>query len=128
MTLADWFRTAARLGLDGADVSVAHIVSRQPTDLRRLARQAGDAGVDVPMLVTYTDFTHPDPGYRATRAFDCSTKTTRADRSGSGTTSRIRPRGSSTSSHAREGRVSRCSSTPRTTWCWVMILCLCWRP
>jgi sugar phosphate isomerase/epimerase len=65
MTLADWFRTAARLGLDGADVSVAHIVSRQPTDLRRLARQAGDAGVDVPMLVTYTDFTHPDPGYRA---------------------------------------------------------------
>ena len=65
MTLADWFRTAARLGLDGADVSVAHVVSRQPTDLRRLARQAGDAGVDVPMLVTYTDFTHPDPGYRA---------------------------------------------------------------
>jgi sugar phosphate isomerase/epimerase len=65
MTLADWFRTAARLGLDGADVSVAHIVSRQPTDLRRLARQAGDAGVEIPMLVTYTDFTHPDPGYRA---------------------------------------------------------------
>ena len=65
MTLADWFRTAARLGLDGADVSVAHIASRQPTDLRRLAGQAGDAGVDIPMLVTYTDFTHPDPVHRA---------------------------------------------------------------
>ena len=65
MTLADWFRTAARLGLDGADVSVAHVASRRPADLQRLAQQAGDAGVDVPMLVTYTDFTHPDPVYRA---------------------------------------------------------------
>ena len=65
MTLADWFRTAARLGLDGADVSVAHVASRRPADLQRLAQQSGDAGVDVPMLVTYTDFTHPDPVYRA---------------------------------------------------------------
>ena len=65
MTLANWFRTAARLGLDGADVSVAHVPSRRPADLQRLAQQAGDAGVDVPMLVTYTDFTHPDPAYRA---------------------------------------------------------------
>jgi sugar phosphate isomerase/epimerase len=65
MTLADWFRTAARLGFDGADVSVAHVASRQPADLQRLAQQARDAGVVVPMLVTYTDFTHPDPAYRA---------------------------------------------------------------
>jgi sugar phosphate isomerase/epimerase len=65
MTLADWFRTAARLGLDGADVSVAHVASRRPVDLQRLAQQAEEAGVDVPMLATYTDFTHPDPVYRA---------------------------------------------------------------
>jgi sugar phosphate isomerase/epimerase len=70
MTLADWFRTAARLGLDGADVSVAHVASRRPLDLDRLRQQASDAAVDLPMLVTYSDFTHPDPEYRSKQIDD----------------------------------------------------------
>lgn len=64
-TLGDWFRMAAELGLDGADVSVAHITSRAPTDLAALRREAGAAGVQIVMLATYTDFTHPDPKQRA---------------------------------------------------------------
>jgi sugar phosphate isomerase/epimerase len=64
MSLADWLRLAGRLGLDGADISVAHVTSRQPTFLREVRRAAGDAGIGIVMLATYTDFTHPDPVYR----------------------------------------------------------------
>jgi sugar phosphate isomerase/epimerase len=63
-TLADWFRLAADLGLDGADVSVVHLPGRQASDLRPVRRQAEDAGVQIAMLVTYADFTHPDAAER----------------------------------------------------------------
>lgn len=64
-TLADWFRFAAELGLDGADISVAHLPGRDEASLGPIRRQAEDAGVAIPMMVTYTDFTHPDPAIRA---------------------------------------------------------------
>lgn len=64
-TLADWFRFAAELGLDGADVSVVHLQSRDPAYLRTVRQQASAAGVQIAMLVTYADFTHPDAAERA---------------------------------------------------------------
>jgi sugar phosphate isomerase/epimerase len=64
-TLADWFRFAAALGLDGADISVLHLPGRDAASLDSLHRQAEDAGVVIPMMVTYTDYTHPDPTIRA---------------------------------------------------------------
>jgi sugar phosphate isomerase/epimerase len=70
MSLEDWFRTAARLGLDGADLSVAHIVSRRPQDLDRLGQAAGDAGIALAILVAYTDFTHPNAAYRVKQVED----------------------------------------------------------
>jgi sugar phosphate isomerase/epimerase len=70
MSLGEWFRMAALLGLDGADLSVAHITSREPAFLRGLQREASDAGVSVAMVVTYSDFTHPDARYRAQQADD----------------------------------------------------------
>lgn len=63
-TLADWFRFAAELGLDGADISVAHVTSRALGDLDALRRQAQNAGMSIPVMVTYTDFTHPDADER----------------------------------------------------------------
>jgi sugar phosphate isomerase/epimerase len=64
-TLGDWFRLSADLGLDGADVSVAHLGGRPPGELDGLRREAADAGVRIAMLVTYSDFTRPDAGDRA---------------------------------------------------------------
>jgi sugar phosphate isomerase/epimerase len=64
-TLTDWFGFAAQLGLDGADLSVVHLPSRQPTELRVLRRLAEDAGIQIAMIVTYADFTHPDEHERA---------------------------------------------------------------
>jgi sugar phosphate isomerase/epimerase len=70
LTPGDWFRMAAELGLDGADLSVAHVTSRAPAYLDALRREAADAGVRIPILVTYSDFTHPDATYRARQIDD----------------------------------------------------------
>jgi sugar phosphate isomerase/epimerase len=67
-TLGDWFRLAAELGLDGADLSVAHVASRAPAYLAGLRREAGDAGVRLVMLATYSDFTQPDASARIRQA------------------------------------------------------------
>jgi sugar phosphate isomerase/epimerase len=63
-TLPDWFHFAAELGLDGADISVVHLQSHEPAYLQTLRRQAEAAGVQIAMLVTYADFTHPDAAER----------------------------------------------------------------
>jgi sugar phosphate isomerase/epimerase len=70
MTLGEWFRMAARIGLDGADFSVAHVASRATATLEELRSEATDADVELPMLVTYTDFTHPDAAYRRAQIDD----------------------------------------------------------
>jgi sugar phosphate isomerase/epimerase len=63
-TLPQWFALAVALGLDGADVSVVHLASTTPDYLQELRDQATDAGIQIAMLVTYADFTHPDAGER----------------------------------------------------------------
>ena len=68
VTLADWFRRAAWLGLDGADLSVIHLARQTASDLDHLREQATDAGVETPILVTYSDFTHPDAEERTRQA------------------------------------------------------------
>lgn len=59
-----WVRMAASLGLDGADLSVAH-VSREAAWLDGLRQEAEDAGMEIAMLAAYSDFTHADARYRA---------------------------------------------------------------
>lgn len=65
MSLADWFEFASELGLDGADVSVAHLAQNAPDYLHSLRNQSAEAGVEIAMLVSYTDFTHPDAAERS---------------------------------------------------------------
>ena len=69
-TPGDWFRMAAALGLDGADLSVSHVPGRAPTALDELRGEAEAAGVEIAMLATYSDFTHPDAAERARQADD----------------------------------------------------------
>jgi len=70
LTLPAWFELAAALGLDGADLSVAHVASRSPAYLAELRRAAESAGVQIVMLATYTDFTHPDAAERQRQVED----------------------------------------------------------
>ncbi len=65
MSLADWFALARDAGYDGADVSVAHLDSLEEGYLHELRDQATACDVQIPMLVTYSDFTHPDAARRA---------------------------------------------------------------
>jgi sugar phosphate isomerase/epimerase len=70
ITPGDWFRMAAALELDGADISVAHVASRSTNHLDALKREAADAGVTIAMLAAYTDFTHPSSHERARQVDD----------------------------------------------------------
>ncbi|MEM7129336.1 MAG: sugar phosphate isomerase/epimerase family protein [Chloroflexota bacterium] len=63
-TLADWFNFAGTIGLDGADVSVAHLTELSSSYLGSLRSQADDAGVQILMIATYSDFTHPNADER----------------------------------------------------------------
>ena len=65
ITLDDWFRFAAELGLDGTDVSVVHLANYSPAYLAEVRAQAENRGLRIAMLVTYSDFTHPDAAERA---------------------------------------------------------------
>lgn len=65
MKLPDWFAFAAELGLDGADLSVVHLLSTDTAYLHSLRDQAADLGIGIVMVVTYADFTHPDATERA---------------------------------------------------------------
>lgn len=64
-TLSDWLVFANELGLDGADVSVAHLQNTTSQDQNNLRQQADSLGIQIAMVVTYTDFTHPDDLERA---------------------------------------------------------------
>lgn len=65
MSLAEWFQWAGRHGLDGADISVAHLDSLAPAYLHRVRDSAAAHGVQIAMLVTYSDFTLPEADQRA---------------------------------------------------------------
>lgn len=61
ITLDDWFRFAAELGLDGADISVVHLAEDSPSYLADVRAQAAAHGLCIAMLVTYSDFTQARP-------------------------------------------------------------------
>ncbi len=64
LSLGDWFQLAAELQLDGADISVAHLESLAPSYLKQLRAAALVSGVEISMLVTYSDFALPSPADR----------------------------------------------------------------
>ena len=64
LSLVDWFDLARDAGYDGADISVAHLDSLEEGYLHGLRDQAAARAIQVPMLVTYSDFTHPEAAQR----------------------------------------------------------------
>jgi sugar phosphate isomerase/epimerase len=64
MSIRDWALEGARTGLDGIDLSVLFLKSRNPEYLDKTRREIEEAGVRVAMVTTYPDFTHPNPEER----------------------------------------------------------------
>jgi sugar phosphate isomerase/epimerase len=64
MTVVEWARMGAGLGLDAIDLSILFVPDRRPSSVSALRRQIADQGMGVAMLTSYPDFTHPDPAQR----------------------------------------------------------------
>jgi sugar phosphate isomerase/epimerase len=64
MTIKDWATQAAGVGLDGIDLSILFLKSREGGYLDRIRGQIADSGIRVAMVNTYPDFTNPDPKER----------------------------------------------------------------
>ena len=60
MSIKDWALEGARTGLDGIDLSVLFLKSRELEYLNKIRQEIEDAGIRVAMVTTYPDFTHPD--------------------------------------------------------------------
>ncbi len=65
MSVAEWARMGARLGLDAIDLSILFVPDRSPRATADLRRQIEAEGMRVAMVTTYPDLTHPDPHRRA---------------------------------------------------------------
>jgi sugar phosphate isomerase/epimerase len=64
MTVGQWAREGAALGLDAIDISILFVKETTPSYLASLRQQIEDAGIGLTMVCLYTDFTHPDAGER----------------------------------------------------------------
>jgi sugar phosphate isomerase/epimerase len=65
MSVAEWARIGAQIGLDAIDLSILFVPDRSLLSAANLRRQIEAEGIRVTMLTSYPDFTHPDAGQRA---------------------------------------------------------------
>lgn len=76
MTLREWARMGAELGLDAIDVSILFFPDPSEAALREARQAVEGEGMSITMMSTYPDFTHPDAAHRRreleqeVRAFD----------------------------------------------------------
>jgi len=64
MSVAEWARMGAELGLDAIDLSILFVADRRPAAVAALRRSIEDEGMSVAMVTSYPDFTHPDADQR----------------------------------------------------------------
>jgi len=64
MSVADWARMGAAVGLDAIDLSVLFFKSLEPAYLDAMRKEIEAAGMTVAMVTSYPDFTNPDPAER----------------------------------------------------------------
>ena len=65
MSIGQWAREAAEIGLDAIDLSILFLRDCEPNGLSRMRREIESSGLRVTMVATYPDFTHPDSVERA---------------------------------------------------------------
>ena len=64
MTVGEWAQMGADIGLDAIDISILFVADRSPSALERMRGDIQAAGVELAMVTTYPDFTHPDKAQR----------------------------------------------------------------
>jgi len=64
MSIDQWARQAKTIGLDAIDVSILFFKNHDPEYVNRVREGIQAAGMQVAVVNTYPDFTHPDPAER----------------------------------------------------------------
>jgi sugar phosphate isomerase/epimerase len=64
MSVGEWARMGASVGLDAVDLSILFVPDRSAPAVAAVRREVEDAGMRVAMVSSYPDFTHPDPAQR----------------------------------------------------------------
>lgn len=64
MALGEWLRLAGTLELDATDFSILFLESQEDDYLEGLRHEIEDVGLELGMIVCYSDFTQPDPAAR----------------------------------------------------------------
>ena len=70
MTLREWIKLGASLGVDGLEFYSGFIDLQAPDAPRVYRRMCEDAGLAIPMFCCSPDFTHPDPAFRQRQVDD----------------------------------------------------------
>lgn len=65
MSVSDWIRLAAPLGLDGLEWYAGFLEMADEANWPRFRREVEAYGMTIPMLCCSPDFTHPDAAFRA---------------------------------------------------------------
>jgi sugar phosphate isomerase/epimerase len=60
LSVIEWARLGAGIGLDGVDVSLLFFESHSPAYLGKLKKGLEEVNIPLVMATTYPDFTHPD--------------------------------------------------------------------
>jgi sugar phosphate isomerase/epimerase len=71
MSVGQWAREAAEVGLDAIDLSILFVNDHDPGQWRAVNREIESAGMAVAMVTTYPDFTHPSAFIRTREAVRC---------------------------------------------------------
>ena len=64
MKLAEWFRLAASLDIDGLEFYAGFLEMADPSNWPAFRKQVEDLDMSIPMLCCSPDFTHPDARFR----------------------------------------------------------------
>jgi sugar phosphate isomerase/epimerase len=60
MSIREWAELGVEVGLDGIDLSILFLKSKNPDYVDKVREEIEGAGIRVAMVTTYPDFTHPD--------------------------------------------------------------------
>lgn len=60
LSIKEWARIAVEIGLDGIDLSQMLIKNHTPVYLKQVRNDLESEGINIVMITTYPDFSHPD--------------------------------------------------------------------
>jgi sugar phosphate isomerase/epimerase len=64
VSVGEWARMGAEIGLDAIDLSILFVADRSATNVAVIRDQIESAGMTVAMITSYPDFTHPEARQR----------------------------------------------------------------